>query len=114
MSASTEAFSRLTTQAAPSLKPVLDEHLTDFDEMLPHLYFGDVSRWVSAEIAKPSPSPEVDALLKLLESSYPQAPDDVQNLIDVSFVEMVEDDPAVVRLFGPNLMARVSNEFLPH
>lgn len=111
MSTSTEEFSRLSTEVAADLKPLLSEHLADFDEMLPHLFFSDVSRWVSAEVAKSDPSPQVKALLDLLETSYPTADFNVQNLIDVSFIEMVEDDPAVVRLLGPQLLARVDPQY---
>ena len=113
MSGYTEDFARQTTHVAPALASVLQEHLEDFDEMLPHLYFGDISRWVVDELAKPSPSQEVRQLLDLFESTYPTAHDDVQNLIDVSFIEMVQDDPSVVRLFGPPLLSRVDDEYLP-
>ena len=49
-------------------------------------------------------------LLELLETAHLSGDEIVRNLIDVSFIEMVEDDPAVVRLLGPRLRARVHPE----
>ncbi|WP_375499692.1 hypothetical protein [uncultured Jatrophihabitans sp.] len=109
-----QRFCRLTTKVAPALTSVLAEHLDDnLSEMLPHLYFGDVSRWFIDQTTAHGPSTEAARLLDLLETSYPTADEDVQNLIDVSFVEMVQDEPKVVALFGPNLLSRVDPEFLP-
>ena len=60
-----------------------------------------------------SAAPELVALLELLGPAYLTGDEIVRNLIDVSFVEMVEDDPAVVRLLGPQLRGRVNPRF-PH
>lgn len=31
----------------PELLPVLQAHLDDYDGLLPHLFMGDVTRWIS-------------------------------------------------------------------
>ena len=39
----------------PELRPMLDEHLHDFDgELLPHLFFADVTRWAEEQAWPPN------------------------------------------------------------
>lgn len=76
-----------------SLAPILAEHLSDNAELLPHVLFGDVTRY-AADLARRAPGePEADdALCRLLEdldaSMLPAGGDDpVDDVIWVSFVE---------------------------
>ncbi|WP_375481772.1 hypothetical protein [uncultured Jatrophihabitans sp.] len=108
----TRALAFETVDVAPGLTAVLAEHIADYD-MLPHVYFGDVSRWAEAEAARSGGSSELVALLALLESSYLTGNGDVQNLIDASFIEMVEDNPAIVKLLQPVLLSRVQPYYRP-
>lgn len=46
MSADTEAFIRRQVVAVPDLDPLLVDHMDfHFQRMLPHLMFGDITRW---------------------------------------------------------------------
>jgi hypothetical protein len=88
--------------AAPELEAVRRAHLADNDELLPHVLFGDVTRWV----VERGPVPKV---LAVLEHHMEAGDADGQNLIAVSFLEnLFGDDPgerAVQNALGPRLKA---------
>ncbi len=78
----------------PRLAPILEEHLSDNgDELLPHVLFGDVTRYAADLARRASDEPEADDELRRLLSDLdaamlPAGQDDpVDNLIWVSFVE---------------------------
>jgi hypothetical protein len=81
----------------PGLKPILDEHLSDnFGEVLPHLFFGDLTRYVvsrfldfesAAETLDTAEERELGALLNDLEQAYSTGDEEIQELISVSFLE---------------------------
>lgn len=41
----TETFLRELIRCLPVLESVLDEHLSDFGEILPHILMSDIARW---------------------------------------------------------------------
>ena len=88
--------------ASPELDAVRREHLADNDELLPHVLFGDVTRW----LVEGGPVPEV---LAVLEHHVGAGDAAVQNVIAVSFLEnLFGDDPderAVQAALGPCLKA---------
>lgn len=93
----------------PELKPLYDEHISDFDELLPHLFFGDVTRYVAQHLRiddSHSLSSVVKAL-NVLEEGMVIGDDKAQELISVSFLEnLVNHDDVLVKaqeLMGPNL-----------
>jgi hypothetical protein len=93
----------LVTRFTP-LAPLLAQHLKEnFGELLPHVFFGDVTRWFEGELASDAMNPEAIGLLRYLESIYDAANDDVQNVIDVSFVENLTVNGAGAHLLGPQL-----------
>lgn len=78
----------------PPLAAILDEHLSDHGgEMLPHVLFGDVTRYAADLARRATLDPTADADLRMLlkdldEAMLPEDDDDpVDNLIWVSFVE---------------------------
>ncbi len=103
----------------PGLTQILEEHLTDYDELLSHVLFGDVTRH-AADLARRAPEePGADAeLLRLLEdldpAILPEGEDDdpVNNLVWASFVENAStdaDEPLRTRLRSfPNLARALS------
>ncbi len=104
MSEATEAFVRNVVSTIPTLQPMFEEHMRDnFEEMLPHMFFGDVARWFDSELANDPKSPEAIRLAQYLESVYETAPEDVQNVIYVSFVENLENNGPGVDALGPRL-----------
>ena len=97
-------------QVAPQFAPVLDEHLRDYDAILPHVLMPSLLGFIGARIV--GPEAPVDAtvvrLLELLEAEVVGEDPDTQNLIAVSFLENLEAEPFFGQLYpmlGPNLRA---------
>ena len=102
MSAATEGLVRDVVANVPELQPLLAEHLADnYGELLPHVFFGDVTRWALREKAVNSLS--LKRLLTLLDASYAKGVPDVQELIAVSFLENLP--PGWPAKLGPHLAA---------
>ena len=77
----------------PDLAPILDEHLKDMDdELLPHVFFGDVTRY-AAELARRHDTGKLDPLLHDLNGVLDDSDDYVDNLVWVSFVENSQASP---------------------
>jgi hypothetical protein len=77
----------------PDIAPFLEEHHTGYSELLPHVLFGDVTRYAADLARRAAEDPEAEAeLLGLLgdldRAILPEGEDDpVDNLVWVSFVE---------------------------
>jgi hypothetical protein len=50
------SFIKELLRTVPELQPAYAEHLNDNDTLLPHVFMGDVTRFVIAEASKPSES----------------------------------------------------------
>ena len=116
MSQHTEAFVRQLTDQIPGLVPILREHIADFGEVLPHVFFGDLTRWVLTMLERRgsgdlSAAREPQRLLDLLEQAYASGDEELQELISVSFLEHLprpEESLAEIReLLGPSLAAQL-------
>ncbi len=66
--------------AEPSVAPLIDEHEREYDELLPHVLFGDLARWIVAQPANPR-------LLGVLEQHFVEGDVYVRDLLLASFVE---------------------------
>jgi hypothetical protein len=62
------------------LAPILDEHLRDNGELLPHVFFGDVTRYAS-ELARRGDTGRLDPLLTDLDQALTGAADETDTLI---------------------------------
>jgi hypothetical protein len=84
----------------PALQPVLDEHERDNGELLPHVLFGDITRWVVEHPANPR-------LLGVLERHLGDGDAYVRDLLLASFVENLLDEPIdhLRDSLGPRLSA---------
>ncbi len=71
------------------LAPILDDHLAGNGELLPHVFFGDVTRYASTLARGGADGDLLDKLLTDLNDSLSEGTqnDDVDNLIRASFVE---------------------------
>jgi hypothetical protein len=103
-----DSFIKSLVERFPGLSPLLDEHLKDQDgELLAHVYFGDVTRYVVALIRDGSVASldEAQQIINYLEATY-RSNEDVQNLIDVSFLENLQQEAATekaLKMLGPVL-----------
>jgi hypothetical protein len=92
---SLECVNRLVKQV-PELLSLYDEHIRDNKEILPHVYFGDVTRYVVQQIrsGQTGPATPVERILNYLEECIASGDEDVKELVVASFIEnlMGEDD----------------------
>ncbi len=98
----------------PGVKEVYDEHLREnLGELLPHVFFGDLTRFVIEEHRRerlgPSSGPLVDSLLEFLEAGLAGPDPDVQEIIVVSFLENLwqakGEYGSLVERLGPSMRA---------
>jgi len=84
-------------EAVPEFGPVIDEHIAFNDELLPHVLFGDLTRFVL--VAHDQGNEElVRRCLVFLDEALREGDAMLENLVAVSFVENVEPwDPAMTR-----------------
>jgi hypothetical protein len=87
-------------QASPELEALVREHLTQYDELLAHVLFGDVTRWLVSR----GPVPNV---LDLLEHHCRAGNEAVQDVLGASFLETLEPNnpeyTAIREALGPCL-----------
>jgi hypothetical protein len=93
----------------------LEEHAEDnFGEILPHVFFGDltryiVSRFLAIKRGRSTVEDRKDLLdmLQYLEDAYNQGDDDIENVIAVGFLERLprpeEEGGELRNMLGPSL-----------
>ena len=80
----------------PALAPLLDQHLEDNGEVLPHVFLGDVTRAVTHAFAttqaKPNGIDQSAAIdeLRVLERAMAFGNDELMELVSVSFLENID------------------------
>jgi hypothetical protein len=106
-------------RAAPALAPLVEENRAgDHDDVLPHMFLGDVARRaVENHLAGGADArAEVSTVLRLLEDEF-GTDEGVDNAIAVSFVENLpyHDEPGadIARLLGPKLAAELRRQRPP-
>lgn len=97
------------------LEPLLEEHKEDNGEVLPHVFFGDLTQWVVDQHLSADADPtELVPLLTHLERGMADGTDEVKELIAVSFVENLpypdEDGADIVDRLGPALTAELETQ----
>lgn len=98
------AFIEGLADLEPEIRPLIAEHIRDYDEMLPTLLMGDIARWVcSVAHGSPDSAARLQPFFDRLEQQWGDGQNAVSDLIATSFVENVYDDPDVATLLGPNL-----------
>ena len=99
----TRSFCQTIAAQIPDLDSLLSEHVADYDEILPNVFMGDVTRYVLADGAYRTKV--VGALEEALCNRGPE----VEELIAVSFVENLETqeelDRAVRGVNAPQIIA---------
>lgn len=91
--------------------PLLREHLADnLGEMLPHLFFGDLTRHVLSEFARGSLD-QLQPLLNELELAFSRGNEEVAEVIAVSLLENLPQQgrgaEGVRDLLGPGLRSEL-------
>lgn len=78
----------------PEIKSIVDEHLIDYSgELLPHVLFGEITRWavslkmLSSQLNSAVLNDKLVTFLEDLENFYANGNVDLRELISVSFLE---------------------------
>lgn len=71
----------------PELRSVYSEHIEDYDEVLPHVFMGDVTRFIAQQLQTniSDTLAVVRRILDVLERGMISGDDSVQEIISVSF-----------------------------
>lgn len=78
---------KILLEGVPELVSVYDEHIDDYDEVLEHVFMGDVTRF-AVDVYKNDPDSEsLKMLLSLLDKAFSAKDNKLQELISVSFLE---------------------------
>jgi hypothetical protein len=116
----TVGFVRSIAARSARLRAILDEHIKDnFGEILPHVFFGDLTRHVvslcgSAGSKRPSSAElqELHEILEMLEEAYAKGDNELQELISVSFLEHLprpdESGSEIRTILGPRLSEQLA------
>jgi len=95
----------------PMLQEAYAEHLKDYDELLPHVFMGDVTRVVVS--AASDNSVWLAPLMETLEHELESGPEPVRNVILASFIENLTGSvpaiKALLPLMGPRLTDAVGD-----
>jgi hypothetical protein len=110
MTLSYESIADELRARVPGFERVYDEHVRDYDEVLPHVLLGDLVRFLDAEVRIRGPaSHAARATVSLMEEALASDDPRLQELVVVSFLENLdpadETFPTVRGLFGPRLEA---------
>jgi hypothetical protein len=98
-----EQLVHFLAEAIPSLAPILAENIADYDELLPHLFFGEMVPW--AEDREKATDLEIEQMISLLDTAYATGDYYVRNLIEASFLENLYKTSRLVARLGPSLTA---------
>jgi len=97
-------------EAVPELRPAYEKHVSDYDELLAHVFFGDVTRYVAqkARLDKMGKDTPLERTLRVMERCLTSGREEVQELVAVSFVENLMEHSellaALKPLMGPSLI----------
>ena len=96
-------FAGQLISAVPALLSVRDRHLEEYDELLPHVFMGDVTRFAVANAGTGNSGGSLPALLAVLEKGLNSDNHAVAELIGVSFVENLCGETAAIEWMLPRM-----------
>lgn len=96
----------------PELRALLQEHLEDYESLLPHLLLADLTRWLVARRSeRGSDDPVLRSVLEFLERHFVAGGEHMSELIAVSVLEtmplMSEEGAEIRELLGPAMRAHL-------
>jgi hypothetical protein len=98
---STAVFVDRLVNEVPELAEVYRQHLADCGLLLPHVFMGDVTRYVVSQVMSSSPTEPVSRILNLLERGLQSDDQQVKELIGVSFIENLSDEEVALHRLLP-------------
>jgi hypothetical protein len=89
----------------PILLPLTQVHLDDYDELLPHVLLGEITRWAVQRYEADPADGNLHAALNFMEEAFAADGADEIELIAASFLENLptigEDGAEIRALLGP-------------
>ncbi len=86
------SFVESLTKSVPDLKSVYDEHISDYDELLGHVFMGDVTRFIEQLYNENPSSTSLTELFKLFDKAFSLNDEYLKEVISVSFLENLSRD----------------------
>jgi hypothetical protein len=106
-----KSFIEELLRVVPELRPAYEIHLVDNATLLPHVFMGDVARFVVVESASHEKQSTLVHLVGFLENALTDGGKEIQELIAASFVENLIGETKALQslkvLMGPNLKRQV-------
>jgi hypothetical protein len=108
MKARDVAFVGALTSQFPDLTALLQEHLNDYDGLLPHVWLGEVTRWVLQRFIEDPTDQTLRGVLDFIERWFAAAAShEERELVAASFLENLPRQGAegagIRDLVGPSL-----------
>jgi len=116
MTPSQERLIQELTEVSPNLGEIRESSISDYGELLPHLFFGDLTRYVVALFLETQSddgsgserAKVLRSLLEVLERAFAEGDEKIQELISVSFLEHLprpREEPGwqIRSLIGPQM-----------
>jgi len=87
MNARDFVFIGVLIDRCPPLLPLLQEHIDTYDELLPHVFLADVTRWVTERYQEDPSDPALNAALGYIDEYFAAGGPEDRELVGVSFLE---------------------------
>ena len=95
----------------PVLMPLLQEHLDNYDCLLPHVLMGEVTHWIVHRFHADANDSTLRQMLNFIEATFERADHEDRELVAVSFLENLpgvgQDDAGVRAALGPALQEQL-------
>lgn len=91
-------YARKYVEIFPEYKIQLEEHLEDYGELLGHVFFGDIINYDLVELL--TTEVDLDRIKKVFDfinDTYANGEEDMQNVIVVTILEYLGDDPIILK-----------------
>ena len=96
----------------PQIKDIYNEHINDYDELLMHVLFGDITRFAVSLYKKNSNDETLKKLLLILDEGFTTSDKKLQELISVSFLENLDQSEDYYNGIKDMLSNRLRNELI--
>jgi hypothetical protein len=87
--------------SVPALQQLYEEHLHENDTLLPHVFFGEITRYVISKVCEAQHDHSIGRLLNELEKGVEKGPEAVRDLIRASFVENLCGETDAIKALKP-------------
>ena len=88
----------------PAKQALLDQHMADYGELLPHVFFAQaINEPLIRLLRENGRRSTIRLYCDFIEEMRLSGDDEVKNVVDVTILERLADDPAVWKRFGAYL-----------